>query len=201
MFNKLFGRGEKRLKVALYTRVSTIDQRTLPAQTQALKNYAEFRKWEIIAQVEEVASGAKKRPKREALLQSARKREIDLILVWRLDRWGRSVADLISTLEKLKILGVGFISITEALDLKTPTGRSMAGLLAVFAEFEREVLRERIKAGVEYARKKGKKIGRPRTAARKTEEIKRLFLQGLSKSEIARRLKIGRTSVIRLLSV
>jgi hypothetical protein len=91
----------------------------------------------------------------------ARRREIDVVLVWRLDRWGRSVTDLLATLQELEHLGVGFVSLTEALDLTTPAGRAMAGLLAVFAEFEREILRERTRAGLAHARQNGKRLGRP----------------------------------------
>jgi len=93
------------------------------------------------------------------VLEAARRREIDVVLVWRLDRWGRSVTDLLTTLQELEHLGVGFVSLTEALDLTTPAGRAMVGLLAIFSEFERD-----------------------------------------SKSEIARRLEIGRTSVRRILA-
>lgn len=113
---------------------------------------------------------------------------------------GRSVADLVLTLKELNELGVGFVSLTEALDLTTPAGRAMAGLLAVFAEFEREILRERVRAGIAQARKQGKPQGRPRTAAQKQEQVKTLFAEGVSKAEIARRLAIGRTSVRRLLA-
>jgi len=84
------------------------------------------------------------------------------VVVWRLDRWGRSLPDLVVTLRELIELGVGFVSLTEALDLTTPTGRAMAGMLAVFAEFEREVLRERVRAGIAQARKEGRPHGRPR---------------------------------------
>jgi putative DNA-invertase from lambdoid prophage Rac len=129
----------------------------------------------------------------------ARRREIDVVLVWRLDRWGRSVTDLLATLQELNHLGVGFVSLTEALDLTTPAGRAMAGLLAIFAEFEREVLRERTRAGLAEARQNGKRLGRPETAARHADEIRKLHLAGISKSEIARRLQIGRTSVRRIL--
>ena len=101
---------------------------------------------------------------------AARRREIDVIVVWRLDRWGRSVADLMATLGELTELGVGFVSLTEALDLTTPTGRAMAGMLAIFAEFEREILRERVRAGIAQARKQGRPHGRPRTAARPTSD-------------------------------
>ena len=93
------------------------------------------------------------------MLEAARRREIDVVLVWRLDRWGRSVADLLTTLQELQHLGVGFVSLTEALDLTTPAGRAMAALLAVFAEFEREILRERVRAGLAHAGQNGKKPG------------------------------------------
>ena len=103
-------------------------------------------------------------------------------------------------LKELSELGVGFVSLTEALDLTTPTGRALAGLLAVFAEFEREILRERVKAGIAQARKEGRSHGRPPTARRQARRIKRLSAQGVSKAEIARRLHIGRTSVRRILT-
>ena len=92
----------------------------------------------------------------EELLGAARRREIDAVLVWRLDRWGRSLPDLVTTLEELNHLGVGFVSLTETLDLTTPTGRAMAGLLSVFAAFERDVLRERVRAGLAEARRMGR---------------------------------------------
>ena len=187
------------LRVGLYARVSTVDQQTLPLQIRTLREYAAKRGWSIAAQIKEVASGAADRALRQQLVDAARRREIDVVLVWRLDRWGRSVADLVSTLQELIVLGVGFVSLTEALDLTTPTGRAMAGLLAVFAEFEREILRERVRAGLAHARQQGKRLGRPPSVVHNTPEARNLFRQGLSKSEIARRLKIGRTSVRRLL--
>ena len=133
------------------------------------------------------------------MLEAARGREIDVVLVWRLDRWGRSVTDLLATLQELQHLGLGFVSLTEALDLTTPAGRARAGLLAVFAQFEREILRERTRAGLAQARLNGKKLGRPATAAIHSAEIRKLHQARVSKSEIARRLKVGRTSVRRIL--
>ena len=103
-------------------------------------------------------------------------------------------------LKELSELGVGFVSLTEALDLTTSIGRALAGLLAVFAEFEREILRERVKAGIAHAREEGRPHGRPPTARRQATRVKRLHARGVSKAEIARRLKIGRTSVRRILS-
>jgi putative DNA-invertase from lambdoid prophage Rac len=187
-------------RAGLYARVSTHDQQTLPLQMRAIREYAAKRGWTIAAQIKEVGSGAVERELREKLLEAARRREIDVVLVWRLDRWGRSLVDLVVTLKELAELGVSFVSLTEALDLTTPAGRAMAGLLAVFAEFEREILRERVRAGLDHARQQGKRLGRPPSVVHNAPEVRKLCRQGISKSEIARRLAIGRTSVRRLLA-
>jgi putative DNA-invertase from lambdoid prophage Rac len=110
-------------------------------------SHAAKRDWEIAVQIKEVGSGATERELCQKLLDSARRREVDAVLGWRLDRWGRSLVDPVVTLKELAELGVGFVSLTEELDLTTPTGRAMAGLLSVFAEFEHEILRERISRG------------------------------------------------------
>jgi putative DNA-invertase from lambdoid prophage Rac len=194
---KVFGHP---LRVGLYARVSTHDQQTLPLQIHAMREYAARRGWTIVAKIKEVGSGASQREQRSNLIAAARRREIDVVLVWRLDRWGRSVADLVSTLQELQHLGVGFVPLTEALDLTTPAGRAMAGLLSVFAEFEREILRERVRAGLAHARLNGKRLGRPPSVVQRGVEVRKLHRQGISKSEIARKLQIGRTSVRRLLA-
>ena len=199
---KVFGQGQKTTKMVragLYARVSTQDQQTLPMQNRAMREYAARRSWTVAMQVKEVGSGAIQRQLREKLLEAARRREIDVVVVWRLDRWGRSVTDLLATMQELEHLGVGFVSLTEALDLTTPAGRAMAALLAVFAAFEREILGERVRAGLAHARQNGKRLGRPATAVQHANQIRKLRGSGLSKSEIARRLQIGRTSVRRIL--
>ena len=199
---KVFGQGQKTAKIiraGLYARVSTQDQQTLPMQNRAMREYAARRSWTVAMQVKEVGSGAIQRQLREKLLEAARRREIDVVVVWRLDRWGRSVTDLLATMQELDHLGVGFVSLTEALDLTTPAGRAMAALLAVFAEFEREILSERVRAGLAHARQNGKRLGRPLTAGLHASQIRKLHRAGLSKSEISRRLNIGRTSVRRIL--
>jgi DNA invertase Pin-like site-specific DNA recombinase len=201
---RVFGQARKpakMLRAGLYARVSTNDQQTIPLQIRALREYTARRGWTIALQVKEVGSGASQRQLREKLREAARRREIDVVLVWRLDRWGRSVADLLATLQELQHLGVGFVSLTEALDLTTPAGRAMAALLAVFAEFEREILRERVRAGLAHARQNGKKLGRPTTAGLHTDQVRKLYRAGISKAEIARRLQIGRTSVRRILAM
>src|SRR6202050_1094407 len=195
--SKVFGHP---LRVGLYARVSTHDNQTLPLQIRAMREYAAKRGWSIVAQMKEVGSGAAQRERRSTLIAAARRREIDVVLVWRLDRWGRSVADLVSTLQELQHLDVGFVSLTEALDLTTPAGRAMAGLLAVFAEFEREILRERVRAGLAHARQNGQRLGRPATAGLHADKIRKLYRAGVPKAEIARSLNIGRTSVRRILA-
>jgi len=200
---RVFGHPSKRaktpLRAGLYARVSSNDQQTIPLQIRALREYAARRGWTVAMQVKEIGSGASARELREQIVEAARRRDIDVVLVWRLDRWGRSVTDLLATLQELDHLGVGFVSLTEALDLTTPAGRAMAGLLAVFAEFERELLKERVRAGLAHARQNGKQLGRPATAALHADEVRKLHRAGVSKAEIARRLQIGRTSVRRVL--
>src|ERR1051326_3862092 len=175
----VFGQARRPVKMfraGLYARVSTNDQQTLAMQNRAMREYAVRRGWTIALQA------------REKVLEAARRREIDLVLVWRLDRWGRSVTDLLATFQELEHLGVGFVSLTEVLDLTTPAGRAMAGLLAIFAEFEREILRERTRAGLAHARENGKRLGRAATAALHGPGIRKLHRAGVSKSEIARRV-------------
>jgi DNA invertase Pin-like site-specific DNA recombinase len=195
----VFGQGGAASRVGLYARVSTHDQQTLPLQLSAMREHADHRGWAVVLTVEDVGSGVRDRPKRDDLIRAARRREIDLILVWRLDRWGRSLVDLVTTLQELTALQVGFVSLSEALDMTTPSGRALAGMLAVFAEFERDILRDRVKAGIAQARKEGRPHGRPQTIAKHVAEVKTLFNQGVSKREIAKKLGISRTSVRRFL--
>jgi putative DNA-invertase from lambdoid prophage Rac len=188
-----------KMRVGLYARVSTHDQQTLPLQKEAMQQYATTRGWTVAIDIQEIASGVSQRPERDKLLKMALRRELDVILVWRLDRWGRSLPDLFNTIHELSAIGVGFVSLTEAMDLTTPMGRAMAAMLAVFAEFEREVLRERVKAGIAQSRAKGKAHGRPQTARQHKEEVILLHQQGLNQTQIANQVKIGRSSVRRIL--
>jgi DNA invertase Pin-like site-specific DNA recombinase len=146
----------------------------------------------------------------QALLALVRERRGDALGAWITEAAASSIAaltrfaqglqeDLVGTLHELQALGVGFISLQEALDFTTPTGRALAGLLSVFAEFERDILRERVKAGIAQARKRGTRHGRPPTVAHHAEAVRALAATGLSKSAIARRLAISRASVRRFL--
>jgi DNA invertase Pin-like site-specific DNA recombinase len=195
---------ENTVRGALYARVSTTGQQSVPAQLEALREYARRRGWEVVQEVAEVGSGAKSRPKREALLEAARRREIDAIAVVQLARWGRSLSDLVVTLQELGELGVQFASVQDSLDFGTPAGRALAGMLSVFAAFERDLLRERVKSGLAHAQRhgtrSGKAIGRPATARARTTEIRALASQGVSMAETARRLGLGYGSVHRVLA-
>ena len=132
-------------------------------------------------------------------MKAPRRRDLDAIVVWRLDRWGRSLLDLIGTLQELHTVGVGFVSLTEALDMTMPGGRAPAGMLAVFAEVERDFLRARVKAGIAQARMEGRPHGRAATVTQHVREIDSLFASGTSKRQIAAKLGISRSSVRRML--
>ena len=150
-------------KVGLYGRVSTTDKGQDPElQLKDLRAYAHARGWKVFGEYVDVGeSGAKdRRPELDRLMEDSRKRRIDGILVWKLDRFGRSLKALVNTLEELKGLGVQFVSYTENLDFSTPAGRAMANLIGVFAEFERDLIRERVKAGIQNAKSKGIRVGR-----------------------------------------
>jgi DNA invertase Pin-like site-specific DNA recombinase len=178
--------------------VSTHDQQTLPMQLAAMREYVRKRGWRVSIEIKDIGSGATMRPQREELLQAARRHEIDLVLVWRLDRWGRSLVDLVTTLQELMAL-VGFVSLSEALDMTTPSGRALADMLAVFAEFECDILRDRVRAGIAQARIEARPHGRPLTVAMLAPQVRSLAKDGISKLAIAKRLKISRTSVRRFL--
>jgi DNA invertase Pin-like site-specific DNA recombinase len=150
-------------KVGLYGRVSTTDKGQDPElQLKDLRTYSKARGWKVFGEyVDKGESGAKdRRPELDRLMEDARKRRIDGILVWKLDRFGRSLKSLVTTLEELRALGIQFVSYTENLDFSTPAGRAMANLIGVFAEFERDLIRERVRAGIQNAKSKGIRVGR-----------------------------------------
>jgi putative DNA-invertase from lambdoid prophage Rac len=186
-------------RVAIYARVSTHDQKTLSMQLEKCSRFSSSRGWEVTMNINEVGSGAVKRPERERLLKLCRKREVDIVVVWKLDRWGRSVSDIVSTLQELQDLGVQFVSVTEALDFTTAMGRAMGSLLAVFSEFEREMISERVKAGLAQAKLKGVRLGRPSIVEDKREDILSLWKESRNKSLIANKIGVSRRSVARII--
>ncbi len=174
------------MKIAIYARVSTKDQQTIPMQVQDLKEYARLRKWDVVRVFEEKKSGASaRRPQYSELLHEARKRKFDGVLVWKIDRWGRNSRDIINSLHELDGLGVSFISLQETLDFSTPHGRAMAQLIAVFANLERDLIGERVRAGVANAKKNGVIVGRPKKINEKLiAKAKQLQSEGYPHSKI-----------------
>jgi len=188
------------MRAALSARVSTHDQPTLTMQIDALREFATWRHWPVTDAGEEIASGATDhRPKRQTLLKAAKQRQLDAMLAWKLDRWRRSLIDFTTTLHERTAFGVGFVSLTEAFDLTTPAGRAFVGFLTVFAELEREVIRERIKAGIADARTRGEAHGRPRVKVKDAAQMRALAQQGLRQAAMARPWDSWRTSVRRVL--
>jgi putative DNA-invertase from lambdoid prophage Rac len=188
------------MRAGLYAWVSTDEEPTLSLQNEALRAYVAERGWTTVFAIEDIGSEAVEHPQRASLMKLARGRALDVVVVWRLDRWGCSLADLVETLQELSAVSVGFVSLSEPLDLTAPSGRAMSEMLVVLADFERKTRRERVKAGISRARRQGRPHGRPPTAARQAAEVRRLASQAMNQSEIARRLGIGRTSVRRILA-
>jgi DNA invertase Pin-like site-specific DNA recombinase len=151
------------MRTAIYARVSTTDQ-TVDNQLLDLRRYVDARGWTPSKEYVDVMSGAKdRRPGLDDLVRDARRRKFDAVIVWKLDRLGRSLRHLVLLMEELQQLGIALVSLGEGLDLSTPAGRLQAGLLAAVAQFERERIRERVVAGLRRARTQGKRLGRPRT--------------------------------------
>ena len=192
------------IRAALYARCSTLDKGQDPElQLAPLREYCQRRGLTIANEyVDNGISGTKdRRPQLDRLLEAARKRQIDLIVVWKLDRFGRSLKQLVMALEELSSLGVGFISYQDNLDLTTPQGRLMFHIIGAMAEFERELIRERVKAGIENARRKGKRLGRKPVAPIDIEKAIQLREQDplLSIRCIAKRTKLSKSLVGKIL--
>jgi DNA invertase Pin-like site-specific DNA recombinase len=158
-------------RVAIYTRVSTLDQSD-GGQEQELREYVERKAWAISSIYQDKVSGLKKvRPELDRLLTDAKKAHFSHVLVWRIDRLGRSVSHLLEVLETFKALGIKFVSLNEAIDTSTPAGMLIFTVLGSVAAFERSILVERVKMGIQNARRRGVRLGRPALANLGTEEI------------------------------
>ena len=150
------------MRTALYARVSTHDQ-DAENQLLELRGYAERRGWSVVEYADRGISGSKdSRPALDTLMRDAKRRKFDALLVWRLDRLGRSLRHLILTLEELQHLGVAFVSLGEGIDTSTPAGRLQLHILGAMAEFERARIAERVRLGLARAKAHGKRLGRPR---------------------------------------
>jgi len=182
-------------RVTIYARVSTKEQ-SVEMQLRDLKRYAKDRHLAVAKVYEEKASGANTdRPQFQRLLDDVRKRRTDAVLIWKLDRLVRSTRELLNRLEEFRTLGVELISYTENIDTSTAAGKALFSMVAVFAEFENDIRRERITAGMELAKAKGKRIGRPALPYSHVVQIKQLRKDGLSDSEIVRRTGKSRNTI------
>jgi DNA invertase Pin-like site-specific DNA recombinase len=186
--------------IAIYARVSTTGQET-ENQLQQLRDYANRRGLAITGEyIDKGVSGGKtNRPQLDALMKHAKAVQFDGIVVWKFDRFGRSLLHLVKTLDDLHALGIHFVSLTEAVDTSTPSGRAFFQVMGVMAEFERGLIVERVNAGLRRARKEGKTLGRPRVIADR-EKVSRLANEGLSVRKIATKLHLTKSTVHNLLS-
>lgn len=187
------------MKIALYARVST-DGQDPEVQLQALRAHASQRGWTIVDEyVDRGYSGAKeKRPALDRMMKAAWAGKFQAVLVWRFDRFARSVKHLIKALEEFRALNVNFISLQEQFDTSTPIGHAMFTIIGAMAQLERDIIRDRVKAGLDKAKKCGVQLGRPVSQA-KAEEIIALKQQGLSLPEIGKRLRCSRSTIKRRL--
>ncbi len=187
-------------RVALYARVSTTDQST-DSQLLDLRRYVRERGWNIYKEfVDEGISGTKdSRPALNELMNDAKKRRCDVVLVWRFDRFARSTKHLILALEEFKNLGIDFVSYQENIDTSSPLGSAIFTIISAVAQLERDIIAERVKAGLRRAKENGKKLGRPRATV-DTEKIHWLRSKGLSLRAIAKETGVSRTTVSDVLS-
>jgi DNA invertase Pin-like site-specific DNA recombinase len=185
------------VKVAFYARVSTESQDP-EVQLQAIRSHAVNRGWEIVEEfVDKGFSGAKeRRPALDRLMQAAWAGKFQAVLVWRFDRFARSVKHLITALEAFRTLKIHFISLQEQFDTSTPIGLAMFTIIGAMAQLERDIIRERVKAGLDRAKARGVRLGRPQATAR-PDQVSMLRQEGLSLQDIAKKLHCSRSTVRR----
>jgi len=182
----------KKKGIAVYARVSTSDQST-ESQLLDLRHYVQNRGWKVYREfVDEGISGTKdSRPALDQLMDDAKKRKFDVVLVWRFDRFARSTKHLILALEEFRNLGIDFVSYQENIDTSSPLGSAIFTIISAVAQLERDIIAERVKAGLRRAKENGKKLGRPRVAVDVTR-VAALRAQGHSWTEVSRELGIGK---------
>ena len=180
------------MRAALYVRVSTLNGQHPEMQLADLRDYASRRGWEIAGEyIDQGVSGSMEcRPELNRLMSDSHQRQFDIVLVWKVDRFGRSLKHLVNALADLDACGVGFASLKDNLDLSTPSGRLMFQIIGAMAEFERGLLQERVKSGLHNARRCGKQLGRPRRVV-DNDLISRMRAQGNSLRSIAELLGVG----------
>ena len=182
--------------VSIYARVST-DRQTTDLQLNELRDFVRRSGWTIYQEfIDEGYSGSNtNRPAFSEMMEQAKKRRFDTLVVWKLDRLGRSLKDLINTLDELGSLGIDFISYDNKLDTTTPSGRLVFNVIGAVAEFEKDIIRERVKAGLAAAKARGKRLGRPPAPSYLSDKAKELRSKGLSYRKIAKKLTVSEGSV------
>jgi DNA invertase Pin-like site-specific DNA recombinase len=191
-------KGNTMTKAVIYARVSTKDQNT-ENQIKELREVATKSNWEIVKVYSDVKSGSKGRANREglnAMLTAVTKREVDQVLCWSVDRLGRSLTDLVSTMDTINSVGANLYIHTQGLDTNTPVGRAMFEMVGVFAQFERSLIVERVNAGLAVAKAKGVTLGRPRVKERLKQQIRELIAEGKSVRAVAKAMKVSTGTVI-----
>jgi DNA invertase Pin-like site-specific DNA recombinase len=192
---------EVSMRAAIYTRVSTVEQ-DASLQIAELEQYVTARGWQAAGTYQDVMSGSTaSRPALNRLMTDASSRKVDVVLVWKLDRFGRSLKNCLDNIETLESHGVRFIAVTQGLDTdqQNPASRFLLHVLGAAAEFERSLIRERVSAGMKAARKAGKSMGRPRRIFNR-DEVHELRAAGMSIAKISRKLGIGVGTVVRTLA-
>lgn len=186
--------------VAVYARCSTVNGQNPEMQLTEIREYAARRGWEIAGEYVDLGvSGSKEsRPQLNRMIEDAHRRKFDAVVCWKLDRLGRSLKHLVTTIEDLAAYGVSFVALRDNLDLSTPSGRLMMHIIGAMAEFERELIRERVSAGIQAARKRGARLGRPRTYVNPAKVLE-MRSAGLSWRAIAKKLRIGTGTACRAL--
>ncbi len=196
----IFSQGTQSIsRVALYARVSTSNGHQDPEmQLSELREYAARRGWEITDEYSDhgVSGSKESRPELNRLMSDAHRRRFDAVLVWKIDRFGRSLKHLVNSLADLAAYGIAFISLRDNLDLSTPSGRLMFQIIGAMAEFERALIQARVRAGLRNARVKGKRLGRPRQSI-DYSKLNQLRNQGLSWRAIADKLGVGVGTIFR----
>jgi len=182
--------------VAIYARVST-DRQKVDMQLNELRQFASRSGWNIHEEYidQNYSGGNTKRPAFTAMMDAARKRKFDLLLVWKLDRLSRSLKDLIVTLDELGSCGIDFVSYDNNLDTSTPTGKLVFQIVGAVAEFEKEIIRERVVAGLATAKNKGKRLGRPPISKYVYDQALKMRSEGLSYRNIGKALGIDEGTI------
>jgi DNA invertase Pin-like site-specific DNA recombinase len=188
-------------RAAIYVRVST-DKQTVENQIRELRQIADRRGWEVVEEYQDAGiSGAKgrdSRPGLDKMLKDASRRRFDVVMAWAIDRLGRSLIDLLGTIQQLEACGVDLYLDQQAIDTTTPTGRLMFQITGAFAEFERSMIRQRVRAGLKRAKEAGKRLGRPRIPAELQKRIQGQLRAGRGMLAIARDLGAGTGTVQRI---